>query len=324
MLSDKQQKPQISILLSTFQSEEFLPHQLVSIERQSIWNQAELIIAANDPNLAERDILTRFEQKWPEQVRVIEVPREALYASWNRCIQASNADLLAIANVDDIRTPKSLEFQVAALEEAQSIDFCYGPFVIVRQFRAENGDIVLPPEFDNVEFTRSMHLGPFFVWRKKVNGEIQYFDEQFHSGGDFDFAIRLAMHGRGVLVDELLGYYLDTGSGLSTGSDLQPIERTVIELRYGIYDKIDYDFLLEALKYNVYSCYLNGEWHSVSRLVLNYDKFILKRKKVWFEAGIEAYAKKLRKRKKRQRAIDNLKQYFGFVIRAYRAARRLS
>ena len=290
---------------------------------QTIWNDAELIVVANEPNSVEEQILEQFLNQWRDQVKLVCIPRETLYASWNRCVRFANSDLLTIANVDDIRAPESIEIQVSALEETQSINYCYGPFEIVRQFRAENGDIVLPPEFDNVEFTRSMHLGPFFVWRKKVNGEIQYFDEQFHSGGDFDFAIRLAMHGRGVLVDELLGYYLDTGSGLSTGSDLQPIERTVIELRYGIFDKIDYDFLLEALKYNVSSCYLNGEWHSVSRLVPNYDKFILNRKKIWFEAGIEAYAKKLCKRKKRQRAIDIFKQYFGFVIRAYRGARRL-
>jgi len=290
---------------------------------QTLWTDSELIIVANDPNPVEQKILKNFEQKWPEQVKVIVVPREALYASWNRCIQASNADLLAIANVDDIRTPQGLEQQVARLEKWPEASFCYGPFNIVNQFRAVEGRKILPPAFDPVEFTRSMHLGPFFVWRKAVHEKIGYFDEQFRSGGDFDFAIRLAMHGRGVLVDELLGYYLDTGSGLSTGSDLQPIERTVIELRYGIFDKIDYDFLLEALKYNVSSCYLNGEWHSVSRLVPNYDKFILNRKKIWFEAGIEAYAKKLCKRKKRQRAIDIFKQYFGFVIRAYRGARRL-
>ena len=31
-----------------------------------------------------------------------------------------------------------------------------------------------------------------------------------------------------------LGYYLNDGQGLSTGSRKQPIERTVIELRYGV------------------------------------------------------------------------------------------
>ncbi len=313
--------PRVSIILSTYKSEKYLVDQLRSIEKQSIWNDAELIVAANEPNDAEKEILEQYNTQWRDQVEIVVIPRETLYASWNRCIRLARSGLLAIANVDDIRAPESIEIQVSALEETQTINFCYGPFVIVRQFRAEDGDIVLPPEFDNVEFTRSMHLGPFFVWRKKVNGEIQYFDEQFHSGGDFDFAIRLAIHGRGVLVDDLLGYYLDTGSGLSTGSDLQPIERTVIELRYGIYDKIDYDFLLDALKYNVSSCNVKGEWHEVSQLIPEYDKFILNRKNMWFEAGIEAYAKKLGKRKIGKPVFGFLKRNIGLAISAIRSVR---
>ncbi len=299
-------KPKVSILLSTYKSEKFLADQLKSIEKQSIWKQAELIVAANDPNNSEHAILEYFQNRWRDQAKIIVIPRETLYTSWNRCINIARSNLLAIANVDDIRIPTSLESQVSILEETKSIDFCYGPFVVVSEFRSKEGDTVLPPEFNKREFTRSMHLGPFFMWRKIVNGEVQYFDEQFQSGGDFDFAIRLALHGRGARIDESLGYYLDAGGGLSTGSDLQPIERTVIELRYGIYDKVDYDFLIDALKYNVSSSCLNGEWQSVSQLIPNYGKFILKRKQMWFGIGVENYAKKLRKRNRKKLVFDFL------------------
>lgn len=294
-LSDQQQKPQISILLSTFQSEKFLPHQLATIEAQSIWGQAELIIAANDPSPTERAIFESFAEKWPERVKVIVVPRESLYASWNRCILASKVDLLAIANVDDIRTPQSLEQQVARLEKSPEASFCYGPFSIVNQFPAVEGRKISPPLFDPVEFTRSMHLGPFFIWRKAVHEKIGYFDEQFRSGGDFDFAIRLALQGTGVRTNELLGYYYNSSAGLSTGSDLQPIERTMIELRYGIYDKLNYDYLPDALQYNISHYYWNGEWHSIRQLMPEYEQWISKRRQKWFDIGITEYANRIRK-----------------------------
>ena len=311
----------LSLLLSVYKSEKFLAYQLSSLIAQTLWTDTELIIVANDPNPVERDILENFEQEWPEQVKVIVVPCEALYASWNRCIWASNADILAIANVDDIRTPQGLEQQVARLEKWPEASFCYGPFNVVNQFPAIEGRTISPPAFDPVEFSRSMHLGPFFVWRKAVHEKIGYFDEQFRSGGDFDFAIRLAMQGKGARIDDLLGYYYSAATGLSTGSKLQPIERTVIELRYGIYDKLDYSFLPDALHYNIANCYWKDGWHPIAEIIPDYDLWLEKRRQKWFEFGVMKYVKRLRKRRTRQQWKHVIKQYLGPMIEIYRRAR---
>jgi hypothetical protein len=78
------------------------------------------------------------------------------------------------------------------------------------------------------------------------------FDEQLVSGGDFDLSIRLALQGPAVRVPSLLGYYLDAGVGASTSpNSMQLIERTVIELRYGIYEKVDWQFVNRALNYDI-------------------------------------------------------------------------
>ena len=47
--------------------------------------------------------------------------------------------------------------------------------------------------------------------------------------------MRFARCGKGMHIPNILGYYLNEGLGQSTRSDsVQPIERTVIELRYNI------------------------------------------------------------------------------------------
>ena len=52
---------------------------------------------------------------------------------------------------------------------------------------------------------------------------------------DFDLALRLAFNGKGLHLPINLGYYLNEGLGQSTKPDSkQPIERTVIEMRYNI------------------------------------------------------------------------------------------
>jgi glycosyltransferase involved in cell wall biosynthesis len=274
--------PCISILLATHRSEKFLQYQLEHMAAQTIWPEAELVIVANDPSSAEQRHINRFKQKWGSKVRVMMVPRETLYASWNRGIAITQGELLAIANVDDIRTPSGLEAQVQSLRSNQSALFSYGPYTVVRHFGSCTGKIIMPPEFDLIEFTRSMHAGPFFIWRRIKDVKALFFDEQFRSGGDFDFAIRLACSGQGILVPDLLGYYYDSGQGLSTGNQLQPIERTVIELRYGIFDKLDYGFLPEAVQYNIPNLYWKGTWHRVADLVPNYREWIQSRRQQWF------------------------------------------
>jgi glycosyltransferase involved in cell wall biosynthesis len=281
--------PRVSILLATHGSDAFITRQLSSIAQQSIWSEAELILVANDPSAAEQAAMAQFRTAWKGRVQLFTTRRETLYASWNRGINAAKADLLTIANVDDLRTPTALEAQIAMLQASPDALFCYGSYVMVKEFGLTTGRLVTPPEFDALEFTRSMHAGPFFAWRKVVGGSKVYFDEQFRSGGDFDFVIRLSCLGRGVRAKELLGSYYDAGSGLSTGSALQPIERTVIELRYGIYDKVDYGYLPEASRYNIAHLRWGGRWHQVDVLVPEYDSWMSERRRKWFRRGIARY-----------------------------------
>jgi hypothetical protein len=298
-------------LLATYGSADFISRQLDAISNQSLWDEAELIIVANDPSGVERAAFEPFVSAWPGQVQLFLVPRETLYASWNRGINAAKADLLAIANVDDLRTRDGLETQVHCLDEYPEAIFCFGPYVIVNEFAGSAGLTISPPEFAAVEFTRSMHLGPFFVWRREVNSSKLYFDEQFCSGGDFDFAIRLACLGSGIRVGEVLGSYYDGNRGLSTRSSLQPIERTVVELRYGIYDKIDYGYLSEATRYNIQNLFWNGAWHPVAQCLPEYESWLALRREKWFDIGVRSYPKRLVSRLAREGAmhvIDSIKK----------------
>lgn len=294
-----QELPTVSILLSTFNSEEFLEVWFNSIIKQSIWTECELIIVANEPKGTELKLSQAFANKYSDQVKLLIVPRENLYASWNRALQVSQGKYLAIANIDDLRTSNSLESQVNTLESNPYALFTYGSFQIVRAFGKTNGVDISPPAFDKQEFTRSMYLGPFFVWRRTKNPSVQYFDEQFRSGGDFDFAIRLALSGKGVRVKDNhdLGYYYNACTGLSTGSILQPVERTVIELRYGIYDKIDYRYLPHALKYNIYQLLQENQWIPVEDFVSNYAEMISDRYKLWFDRGLKNHLNLMKREK---------------------------
>jgi hypothetical protein len=124
------------------------------------------------------------------------------------------------------------------------------------------------------------------------------------SGADFDFAIRLAFHGKGAMTKENLGYYLNEGLGASTRpNSLQPVERTVIELRYGIYDKIDYNYLPEAVRYNISYILQDGTWQHIRSFIPGYDDLLSQRRKEWFSKGVARYYRQLEGEKSLSRKL---------------------
>ena len=152
-----------------------------------------------------------------------------------------------------------------------------------------------------------MELGPFFMFRKSLCKKAGFFDEQFKCANDFDFAVRLAMHGKIYCLQKNLGYFLNEGMGASTRpNSICPIERTVIELRYGVYDLVDYQYLPQALNYNIYNLKFEGKWIPVSDMIPNYESFIQERFEKWFQTGIG----KNFKNGLRKKVISLFKKYF--------------
>lgn len=302
----------ISIILSTYKSQQFLATWLANAQRQSMWGRCELIVAANDPDCTERRLLEEFAASWPGQVTLQVVEREGLYRSWNRCLALAKGRYIAIANVDDLRTSTSLETQYNALEQHPDCGFCYGNWRDSDVFPPNNtGRVVHSPPYDPEEFTRGMHIGPFFIWRQDLTAAGLYFDEQFQSGGDFDLQIRLALASRGHRVSEILGDYYVGGQGLSRGNRLQPIEALVICLRYGIYDNIHYyfDYLPEATRYNIPNLVWDGNWRPVERLFPDYRAFLQDRQARWFALGL----KRLVMRYGQRRIVDTVSRVMGIA-----------
>jgi len=154
--------------------------------------------------------------------------------SMNRCIEYAEGDYLCIWNIDDLRAPDSLEVMVKALDENPDVDFVYGNYIKVKNFKGTTGELV--DETGKEEWLKiGMILGPFFMVRKELLEKTGLFDEQLISGADYDLAMRLARCGKGMHIPNMLGYYLDEGLGQSTKPDSrQPLERTAIELRYNV------------------------------------------------------------------------------------------
>ena len=194
----------------------------------------EIVLDHNDPSDEEVKLVEEYNEEYDNILHIKVEGVDPIGTSMNRCIEYATGDYLCIWNVDDLRTPDSIEVMAKALDENPDVDFVYGNYVIVPRFGGTEGQYVDETGRED-ELTTGMILGPYFMFRKSILEKSGVFDEQLVQGADYDLALRLALNGKGLHLPINLGYYLNEGLGQSTKpNSKQPIERTVIELRYNI------------------------------------------------------------------------------------------
>ena len=194
----------------------------------------EIVLDHNDPSDEEVKLVEEYNEQYDNILHIKVEGVDPIGTSMNRCIEYATGDYLCIWNVDDLRTPDSIEVMAKALDENPDVDFVYGNYIIVPRFGSTEGQYVDETGRED-ELKTGMILGPYFMFRKSLLEKSGVFDEQLIQGADYDLALRLAFNAKGLHLPINLGYYLNEGLGQSTKPDSkQPIERTVIELRYNI------------------------------------------------------------------------------------------
>ena len=194
----------------------------------------EIVLDHNDPSDDEVKLIEDYNEKYDNILHIKVEGVDPIGTSMNRCIENATGEYLCIWNVDDLRTPHSIEIMANALDENPDVDIVYGNYIIVSKFGETVGQSVdIKPYIP--ELNTGMILGPFFMFRKSLIKKSGLFDEQFTCGADYYLALRLVRNGEALFMSDILGYYLNEGQGQSTKPDSkQPIERTVVELRYNV------------------------------------------------------------------------------------------
>ena len=284
-------KPMISTLTPCYRGDKYLPTFLEQVPNQTAFDRLEIVIDLNAPSKDELRCVSEFQERYPGHLKYMVRDKVVTYsASWNNCIRAASGEYLAIWNIDDLRTPVSIEAQANYLDENPEIGLVHGKYKVVREFGSTEGR----PYRDNEKNTeapvsdasRRFLFGPFYMFRKSLIEKAGYVDEQFRSSADFDHTIRLALNTKFAAVAEYLGYYLNAGLGLSSRSDSPiDIENFVIRMRYGIYDKMWYHYLAASSDYDYYKILNGNEWLPVKNFVQDYRKMLEERYKMYFDVG---------------------------------------
>ena len=225
----------------------------------------EIVLDHNDPSDEEVKLVEEYNEQYDNILHIKVEGVDPIGTSMNRCIEYATGDYLCIWNVDDLRTPDSIEVMAKALDDNPDVDFVYGNYTIVPKFGGTEGQYVDETGREE-ELTTGMILGPYFMFRKSILEKSGVFDEQLIQGADYDLALRLAFNGKGLHLPINLGYYLNEGLGQSTKpNSKQPIERTGIELRYNI-RVLEHHLVPYTRQYDVENIIVDEEKIPVSNL----------------------------------------------------------
>ena len=194
----------------------------------------------NDATRAEREGVDRLadaiNSNYYGQMSPHYVPRESLYASWNRALGLTDAAYFAPWNADDIRaTDAFIEGYRALQDGADLVDFPFTRVKIARRFgrlRTRENRSLVPCLFDPARFTRRNGLGPFFMATAALYRRLGNFDQHFRVAGDTDWASRAIPGVKFHLGSVSGGDFLIHGGNLSnTGGDREDIEVNIIHMR---------------------------------------------------------------------------------------------
>ena len=165
------------------------------------------------------------------------VPRETLYASWNRAMSLSEATCFTPWNADDIRAAEAaIEGYDALRGGAELVDFHYTRVLHRKRLGIwpRRQRIHVPCPFDSARFTRRNGLSPFFMARRSLFDRLGPFDANFRVAGDTEWVSRATAAVKFQPARAGAGEFLVHGRNLSnSGDDWEDIEVNLIFMRRG-------------------------------------------------------------------------------------------
>ena len=220
--------PKISIITSVFNGDAYIRPFLEDITRQTIFKEkCELIlINANSPG-NEEEVILEYKEAYPDNIVYHKLDEDpGIYGVWNIGVDLATGEYLTNANLDDRKSPNSLEMHAKALYSNEDVDLVYADMLITDQpnevweNNSSNGRKYSFPEFsfENLKMVNMPHASP--LWRASVHEKYGKFDEKYRSAGDWEMWLRAASQGsKFKKIQTTLGLYYFNPEGISTNPE---------------------------------------------------------------------------------------------------------
>jgi len=192
---DDEMNPTASVVVLTLNSERYIERCLNSLVRQSLEDFEILVVDAGSTDLT-REIVARYDQRF----RWLELPGSDMGAARNYGMRMSHGRYLMFLDSDDFYLREKLQRQVAALEDASTVDVM---FCAAWHFRTGHPDIVgikrhsaQPKEFRDFLEGRNHNLGTMCLRRRVWDAGFAFGEgDRGRYGEEWRLQLALAQHG---------------------------------------------------------------------------------------------------------------------------------
>lgn len=176
----------VSAIVSAYYCDKWLKGRIDNLLDQDI--KPEVIVIAQGES-KEMEIARTY----PELVLIGTKLVPPVYEAWNMGIRIARGEYITNANADDRLYPGALSRMVEALDQApRRVALAYGNVDIVQEPGGEPYSRYNWAQGGLHELLQGCFIGPMPVWRKEIHENIGYFDEAYHSSGDYEFWMRMA------------------------------------------------------------------------------------------------------------------------------------
>lgn len=206
-------KPEVSIIITTFNYGKFIKETLHSILKQTYSNYEILIIDDGSTDNTS-DIVSEWEEPFKGRLRYFYKENQGVAIARNYGIFKAKGDYIAFVDADDIWFEDSLQKLVSCIKDNADYGLVYGnvrmyDITFKKNFglRFQTGSY--PAPFEGKCFDKLFIHGNFIhtsasIVRRQVFEKAGFFDERFRCGEDLDMWIRLSAIFEIKYLDEIL------------------------------------------------------------------------------------------------------------------------